>query len=404
LSFRTIDDIDVRGKTTLVRVDLNSPLDPNTLRIIDDSRIRLHSATIEELAQNRAKVVVLAHQGRKGDPDFTDLSQHAEAMSKYLKHPLRFVKDVIGEEAVSAIRSLKSGEVLLLDNVRSLDEETKEATPQEHAKGKLVSTLSPISGIFVNDAFAAAHRSHASIVGFTAVLPSAAGRVMERELLALKKVYEDPERPSVYVFGGAKPKETFLVIGHVLEKGKADKVLVGGMVSTVLAHVSGMNVGGKNVQELKDKGFEKMFPSAKAIMEKYPDRILIPVDVAFSLDGIRKEVSAKDFPPPSEIRDIGAATIRLFSETVEGAKSIVINGPLGLFEDERFSTGTVKFIESLSKSEAYSVMGGGHSVAALEQYGLTKYISYVSTGGGAMISYLSGERLPGVEALRAALK
>ena len=390
--------------TVILRVDLNSPLDPETLKIIDDSRIRLHSGTINEIADKGGKVVVLAHQGRKGDEDFTDLSRHAETMKKYMKHPLRFVKDVIGPEAVSAIRSLKDGDVLLLDNVRYLDEETKELSPQEHAKGQLVSTLSPLANLFVNDAFAAAHRSHASIVGFTVTLPSVAGRVMEKELNALKRVYEDPERPSVYVFGGAKPKETFIVIGHVLGKGIADRVLVGGMVSTVLAHISGQDVGEKNVQEIKAKGFEKMFPAAKTIMDKYPDKIVIPVDVAIEVNGGRKEIKREDFPPSSEIRDIGSGTIKLFSEFAKDAKSLVINGPLGLFEDKKFATGTIEFIRSLSRSKAYSVMGGGHSVAALERYGIANCISYISTGGGAMISYLSGEPLPGVEALKAAAK
>jgi phosphoglycerate kinase len=147
-----------------------------------------------------------------------------------------------------------------------------------------------------------------------------------------------------------------------------------------------------------------MFPTAKAIMEKYPDKIVIPVDVAIDVNGKRKEVKKEDFPPSSEIRDIGSETIRLFSEFAKDARSLVINGPLGLFEDEKFATGTVEFIRSLSKSKAYSVMGGGHSVAALEQYGIADCISYISTGGGAMISYLSGERLPGVEALKAAAK
>jgi len=404
LSFRTLDDVAVRGKTVLTRVDINSPLDPNTLRIIDDSRIRLHSETVNELADKGAKVVVLAHQGRKGDPDFTDLSRHAETMKKYLKHPVRFVKDVIGKEATDSILGLEQGQVLMLDNVRSLDEETRELSPQEHAKGKLVSTLSPLANLFVNDAFAAAHRSHASVVGFTATIPSAAGRIMERELKALNKVYEEPERPSIYVFGGAKPKETFAVIGHVLEKGIADDVLVGGMIGTVLAHVSGANIGEENVKELKEKGFEKMFSSAKDIMENYPDNVQLPIDVAIDVDGERREVSRRDFPPASEIRDIGSDTVLLFSRIARYARSLVMNGPLGVFEDRRFAIGTLGFIRSLSKSKAYSVVGGGHSVAALEQYGVSKSVSYVSTGGGAMISYLSGELLPGVEALKAAAR
>jgi len=190
--YLTLDDVDVKDKVVLVRVDFNSPVDPETKKVLDDTRIRAHGeTTIKELAQKGAKVVVIAHQGRKGDPDFIPLKQHAEILGKVLGKPVKFVDDVFGEKAQKAIKELKSGEILVLDNVRNFAGETKEGTPEEHAKTELVKALAPLADIFVNDAFAAAHRAHVSMVGFTAVLPSVAGRIMERELKSLSRVKSD---------------------------------------------------------------------------------------------------------------------------------------------------------------------------------------------------------------------
>jgi len=379
-------------------------LDPQSKKIIDDSRIRLHASTINELSSKKAKVVVLAHQGRPGDPDFSSLQQHSEILQKYVSAKVKFVNDVIGEKAISAIKSLKPGEVLVLENVRTLEEEMKDLEPEQHAKGKLVSTLSSVADAFVNDAFAAAHRSHASIVGFTVTLPSYAGRVMEKELVALEKVYMNPEKPSIYILGGAKPKETFKVIEHVLSTNKADEVLVGGMVSTVFLHCAGFDVGEKNVDELKEKGFGQFFDKVKNILAKYEDRIVMPFDVAVDLNGKRKEFPRAMFPPVGYIRDIGKETVEVYSKIILIARSVVINGPMGMFEEERFSFGTIELIKSLRSSKAFSVLGGGHSVAAVEKYGISQYVSYISSGGGAMISFLSGEKLPGVVALERASK
>ncbi|MGC9202277.1 MAG: phosphoglycerate kinase [Thermoproteota archaeon] len=400
--FKTLDDLDAKNKTVLVRVDINSPLDPETKKIIDDSRIRLHASTLDELSSKGAKVVVLAHQGRPGDPDFSSLSLHATVLQNYVKAKVKFVNDVIGEKAISTIKSLNPGEILMLENVRTIPEEMKDLPPEQHAKGKLVKTLSEVSDAFVNDAFAAAHRAHASIVGFTVVLPSYAGRVMEREVYALDKVYSNPEKPSLYVLGGAKPKETFKVVEHVLSKNKADEVLVGGMVSTVFLHCASYDVGEKNVKEIEEKGFGQFYGKVKDILAKYEDRLVMPYDVAVDLDGKRKEFPRVMFPPAGYIRDIGKDTVEIYSKILKVAKSIVINGPMGMFEDKRFSFGTVELIKSLKGSKAFSVLGGGHSVAAVESYGLAEFVSYISSGGGAMISFLSGEKLPGIEALEKA--
>jgi len=193
--YLTLDDVAVKDKVVLVRVDFNSAVDPETKKVLDETRIRAHGeTTIKELTGKGAKVVVLAHQGRKGDPDFIPLKQHAEILGKVLGKPVKYIDDVFGEKAQKAIKELKSGEILVLENVRSFPGETKEGTPEEHARTELVKAIAPLAGLFVNDAFAAAHRAHVSMVGFTAVLPSVAGRIMERELKSLSKVLENPEK------------------------------------------------------------------------------------------------------------------------------------------------------------------------------------------------------------------
>ena len=215
--FLTIDDVEVKDKVVLVRVDFNSPVDPETKKILDDSRIRAHGeSTVKELAEKGAKVVVLAHQGRKGDSDFIPLKQHAEILAKVLGNPVKYVDDLFGEKAKDAIKGLKSGEVVVLENVRAYDAETEQGTPEEQAKKELVVNLAPLADLFVNDAFSAAHRAHVSIIGFTAVLPSVAGRVMERELRSLRKILEKPEKPCVFILGGAKTDDSLEISSYVL--------------------------------------------------------------------------------------------------------------------------------------------------------------------------------------------
>ena len=229
--FLTLDDVDVENKVVLVRVDINSPVDEKTKEVLDNERIREHSKTIKELAERGAKVVVLAHQGRKGDPDFISLEQHAKLLEKYVGRKVEFVPDIIGEKAKQKIKSLKKGEILLLDNVRFLEEETKELSPEEHAKSNLVKELSKLAEIFVLDAFSASHRSHASIVGFAHVLPTYAGRVMEKELISQEKAL-NPLGMNVFVLGGAKPDDCLNIIEYMFKNkpGSIEKVLTCGTV------------------------------------------------------------------------------------------------------------------------------------------------------------------------------
>jgi len=401
--YLTMDDFDFEGKTVLVRVDFNSPIDPETKKILDDTRIRAHGeTTIKELVQKRAKTVILAHQGRPGEPDFIPLKQHAEILGRVLGSPVRYVDDVYGEKAQKAIKELKPGEVLVLENVRTFPGERKKGTPEEHAKTELVKSLAPLADIFINDAFAAAHRAHASIVGFTAVLPSAAGRIMERELKALSRVLEAPEKPCVYVLGGAKADDSLEISRYVLENGVADKVLTGGITGHLFLVARGVNLGKPNMELLERNELMGLVPGIQELMEKFPGKIEVPVDVAIEFEGRRKEIPVEELPTEYPIYDIGSQTIRRYGEIIREAKSIVVSGPPGVFEDERFIAGTRGIFEAVAESEGFSLVGGGHTVAAVKQLGLADKMSYISTAGGALIEFLMGKKLPGVVALEKA--
>lgn len=401
--FLTLDDVKVKDKVVLVRVDFNSPVDPNSKKVLEDVRIRAHGeTTIKELAERGAKVVVLAHQGRKGDPDFMPLKQHAEILSKILGKPVKYVDDVFGEKAKAAIKNLKSGEILVLDNVRMFAGETKEGTPEEHAKTDLVKNLAPLADLFVNDAFAAAHRAHVSIIGFTAVLPSAAGRIMERELKSLGRILEKPEKPCLFILGGAKADDSLEISKYVLDNKIADYVLTGGVVGQVFLAAKGIDLGKPNMDFLAKKELMGLVPGIKELMQKYPDKIKVPSDVAVDVNGKRKELTADALPTAYSMFDVGAKTVEGYAKMIRSAKSIVVSGPMGVYENKEFVYGTKRIFEEIVDSKAFSLAGGGHTISALEELGLAKKISYVSTAGGALIEFLMGKRLPGVVALEKA--
>ena len=403
VKYLTLDDVKVKDKVVLVRVDFNSPVDPNTKKVLDDTRIRAHGeTTIKELAQKGAKVVILAHQGRKGDPDFIPLKQHAEILSKVIDEPVKYVDDLFGEKAQKAIKGLKNGEILVLENVRTFAGETKEGTPEEHAKTEFVKTLAPLADLFVDDAFAAAHRAHVSMVGFTAVLPSAAGRIMERELKSLSKVLENPEKPCVYILGGAKGDDSLEISKYVLDEGIADYVLTGGVIGQVFLVAKGFDLGAPNMKFLEEKKLMGIVPGIKGLMQKYRDNIKVPSDVAVEVNKKRKEVLIEKLPTEYPMLDIGAKTVEEYAKIIRKAKSIVISGPMGVFENSEFAYGTKRIFGEIAKSRAFSLAGGGHTIAALQELGLSKKISYISTAGGALIEFLMGKKLPGVVALEAA--
>ena len=398
--YKTIDDFNLKDKVVLVRVDFNSEINPDSKKVTSDVRIKAHAeTTIKELAEKGAKTVIIAHQGRKGDPDYTPLKQHAEILGKLLKCPVQYVDDVFGDKAKAAIKALRGGEILVLENVRSFDGETKSGTPEQHSKTPLVQNLAPLADLFVNDAFAAAHRGHVSMVGFTAVLPSAAGRIMERELKSLAKALEKPEHPCIYVMGGAKADDALDISKYVLGNGIADYVLVGGVTSQLFLAAKGVDLGKKTMAFLEKKELTQFIPGIKELLARYPEAIVLPVDVALEVDGKRKEIPIAKLPTDFSIFDIGAKTVESFAKIIAKAKSIVVSGPMGVYENKEFNYGTKKVLTAIADSKAFSLAGGGNTIAAIGEYDLNKKVGYISTAGGALIEFLMGKKLPGVVAL-----
>ena len=399
LDFYTIDDFDLDNKTVLVRVDINSPVDPATGLILDDTRIRLHAETIGELSNKGAKTVVLAHQSRPGKKDFTTLKQHAESLSKILNHKVKYVDDIFGSNARTAISNMKRGDILLLENVRFYSEEILKRDPKLQSETHMVQKLSPLADYFINDAFAAAHRSQPSLVGFAYMLPSAAGRVMERELKALYNAMNNVKKPCIYILGGVKVDDSIMVMENVLENGSADYILTTGLVANIFLWGSGVNIGSYNKDFIEKKGYCKFVKKSKKLLKNYKEHIIIPKDVAVCIGDKRVEFSV-DKIPNQPIYDIGTDTITEYAGYIRKAETLFANGPAGVFEKEEFNIGTDDILNAIASSNAFSIIGGGHLAAAANQMGLSSGISHISSGGGASINLLAGEDLPVVEVLR----
>lgn len=400
--FFTLDDFSFDGKTVLVRVDINSPIDPETGALKEITKIKRHGETLLELAGKNARVVVLSHQGREGESDFISLKRHAEIASEMLGVEVGYVDDIYGNKAISAIKRLKPSEILFLENVRFASEETKVKDVKEQLKTGLVQNLSSVSDVFINDAFPAAHRSHVSLIAFTEVLPSAAGRVMEAEVRALSSIMNDPERPCVYLLGGAKIDDSCKVIEHALKTGIADRVLVTGLLAVAFVAAKGIDVGEVNKRLLISKGASEYIEQMRELISAFGDKIELPLDFALDVNGERVEAEVSSLSRDSQIKDLGEQTISRFTEILYEAKTLVINGPAGVYEDDKFSKGTKELLKAAAESGGFSLAGGGHTLEALEKFGLSTKISYVSTGGKAMLSLLAGEKLPAIEALKKA--
>ncbi|HEC90020.1 MAG TPA: phosphoglycerate kinase [Thermoplasmatales archaeon] len=398
----TLDDIDVEGKTVLLRVDFNMPLDRDTLKILDDTRIRRVLPTINDLIYRHAKIVILAHQGRQGSWDFTSLEQHAQVLQELLGKPVRFVDDIHGEKAQNAIKSLKPGEVLMLDNVRRLPYETEKKTPEEHAQTPFIRDLAPLADVFIKDAFAAAHRAQCSLIGFTPLLPSCAGRLMEQELKTLEKILQDPERPSIFMFGGAKFSDIIVTIERLLSNQTADKILLTGLPANAFLKAKGYNLGKENEEVLSKEGSSDIFDSIRDLLDRYGDYIVLPFDFAVEEDGERREISLGELPVDKPLFDIGENTIKEYKVILGDAKTVFLSGPCGVFEKPIFMRGTREIFTFVANSKAFSIVGGGHTVAAVKQLGLEDKISHISTGGGSLEKFMMGEKLPVIEALKQA--
>ncbi len=404
MGFHTLDDFDVRGRKVLLRIDINSPVDEKSLRLVDGSKIRQSIATVRELMDRAAKTTIIAHQGRPGDYDYIPLNEHAAFMTQYLGRRVRYVDDLLGPQAQKAIDSLADGECILLKNVRSFGGEQDKKSPEEHASSGLVKALAPRFDLFVNDAFASSHRSHASLVGFTDVLPSAAGRLMEREVKTLTKVFQNPTRPSTFIFGGTKFGDALAVIEKLADRENVDNILVAGLAGYAFLWATGASIGSDTEKLVKKNAPEEAVAGAKRLLGRHGTKIRLPVDAAIDVEGTRMEFTVDRIPGDAAIKDIGTKTIEEFGKVIAESKTIFLSGPPGVFEKEEFAKGTVSLFNAIVSSDAFSVIGGGHSSAAAVKFKVMDQFSYQSTGGGALERLMLGKSMPVVEALKASAK
>jgi len=399
-TLKRIDCCAEEGATVIVRIDINSPLSPSG-EIMDDFRIQAHAETVRFLAERGARVVVLAHQGRPGRDDFTSLEKHRDLLQKYVEREVRFVDDVMGPAAREAIRSLKPGEILLLDNVRFVSEEVIERRMELQARTYLVRRLSPLAKYFVFDGFAVAHRAQPSVVGFPQVLPSCMGIVLERELRALSTI-ESSRASATLVAGGAKVPETLRAMEEALAKNLFSKILVGGLVGAVFIAAKYGFVSAALRRMLEGYGLLSFVDYAKKMLSSWGDRIEVPSDVAIEVDGSRIDVDV--YSISGEIMDIGSTTIRNYSDIVRRSDVVVFSGPLGYIERDVFMKGTATLLSDAVNYGKKVIIGGGHTIAAARKLGLFDKLFHVSTGGRAFLEALVGKDLPALKALEISAK
>lgn len=390
---KTLDDLESIGKIIGVRVDINSPLDGD--KIADDSRLRSHLETLSELASNGSRVVLLAHQGRPGDESCITLESHASKLGELLDSPVHYVRGTYSKIALDKIKELEIGHILVLENTRFCPDEYVEMKPIEAAETKFIATLSSVFDAYVNDAFATAHRSHPSLVGFPCLLPSYAGRLMQKELEVLGNIHELPT-PRVYFLAGKKTIDSLAVAEATLKSDLADEILAAGVFGNFLLHCAGFDLGNPSVDILESNGILEYIDRGKSLLEEYKDKIKLPIDVAFENEG-RREKLIDSLPADGPIFDIGSKTIEMFSKVLESASTTILNGPAGLAENPQFRKGTIEIYNAATRSKN-SIVGGGDTIALLHQFGIHKF-SHISTGGGAAMRILSGETLPAIEAL-----
>lgn len=384
---KMVTDLDVKGKKVLVRVDFNVPIDNG--KVGDDTRIQAALPTIKYLLENGAAVILCSHLGRpkaEFDPKLS-LKPVAEYLDTLLDAPVKFAEDCIGEAAEKAADGLEPGQVLVLENTRFHAGEKK--NDPEMAKA-----LASLADLFVNDAFGSAHRAHASTAGVADYLPAAAGFLLEKEIKYLGNAIADPERPFVAILGGAKISDKIGVIDNLIKK--ADRILIGGGMANTFYKAQGYEMADSLVEE-------EVLDTAKNLLDMADGKIVLPVDVviadAFAADAHEKIMDVGDVPAGWRILDIGPRTVEAFSDIIKRAGTVVWNGPMGVFEFEKFAKGTFEVAKAIAESDAIGIVGGGDSASAIKKSGLEDKITHISTGGGASLEMLEGKILPGLAVL-----
>jgi phosphoglycerate kinase len=400
---RGIDDLDVEGKTVLLRADLNTPLDGT--RITDDGRIRASLPTITRLLGRGARVLVIAHLGRPSGADYTQraaggpsLRPVAERLSELLGQDVPLASDVAGESAAAVAAGLADGDIGMLENIRFEPAETSKDDAERTGLAQRLAALAGPDGLYVADGFGALHRKHASVYDLPALLPHAAGELVLDEVAVLRRLTENPERPYVVVLGGAKPSDKLAVINNLL--GSADRLIIGGGMSYTFLKAQGHEVG-KSLLE------EEQVPRVAEVLAEADRRgveVVLPVDLVaathYGADAEHETVAVTEFPADRESLDMGPATRAVFAEKLADAKTVFWNGPVGVFEFPAFSQGTRAVAEAIGAVGGLTVVGGGDSAAAVRILGIPEdSFTHISTGGGASLEYLEGRRLPGLAAL-----
>lgn len=383
----TVDNFEVEGKKILLRTDLNLPVENGEPQ--KTVRFERYLDTIKELTEKGAKVVVVAHQGRPARKDFLSLERHAEILSESMDRDAEFVPSFFGPELGEKVARMEKGDVAVLENIRFLSEELQNASPQQHSNDFFVQKISQYFDLYVDDAFSAAHRSHGSMVGFTETLDSYAGPIMQKELKSCSEVQQNFEN-GILVLGGEKPSDLIGIMKEMIED--VDKVLMGGVPGELALIIEGYDLG-KKEEWIEKKGLDSKRQELEEILENYNNKIILPEDLV--TESGTEEISKLD---GKMTWDIGEKTAQKFSEEIREAEAVVMKGPMGAFED--YPEGTKKVVESISQSDAYTVLGGGHTSSLVHRFGHDiEDFSHVSIAGGAFVRFMSGEKLPAVEAL-----
>jgi len=414
IRMKTLEDFILKGRTVILRPDINSPIDAKMKKIVNTNRLEKGAPTLKALLDGGAKVAIIAHQGDTLDyQNLIPLAEHASILEKLTGYPIAYIDDVCGQAAVDRVKGLKDGEAVLLGNLRYLSEEItafeKEVklAPEEMLDTWLIRSLAPIADLYVNDAFAAAHRNAPSMVAFQELLPTAGGRQLVAEYTALSKVAATPARPCIFVLGGGKISDAFGMMRNVLSEKSADKILTTGITGLVMLLAKGVDLGPATTKFLKDKDLMVFVDEAKTLLKEWEDKFLIPEDLAYEQDGKRAEIVATEVATNPAVQqklfaDIGERTIKRYKQEIAQAGSIFVNGPAGVYEDPRWEKGTKEIWNSIADAKGYTVIGGGDTITAATKFtDLSKY-SYVCTAGGAMVRFLAGKRMPLIVAMEKA--
>ncbi len=400
IDYTSYKDVDLKGKKVLIRVDINSNIDVAKMEITKSPRIGVLVPFLKDIYKESA-VIIIAHQSRPGKDDFTDLDIHAREIERLLGRPVKFVKDIFGDDAVNAIKELKPGEVLVLNNIRKYEAEMKGYDDFSEAENlDMIKTLFPLVDYAIVDAFGAAHRAHASIVGWPKMI---AGPITDKELNNLKKIMEAPDKPMAMLIGGAKAIDKFKAMKYNFDNEKLDYALCSGLTAILIFEALGKNMGEVN-HKIIAKDLEANRDMLIDTYKKYEDKIILPDDLIIEENGARKTITIDETGSYNTTTgDIGPKTVEKFKEIMKKCKTIIANGPPGIFEKEVFRDATNEMVAAMveaTKNGALTIIGGGEMGAAAEMSGMADGVSFISTAGGAMLEIISGKDLPMIRALR----